>query len=243
MTTKMHQCIEMYRDVMEGLIDNAVRINKEMGMLFYQDKQGNCTIGDICTGEQCSIRMIRRHKSKPIGSFHVHQVEYGSSDLSVADVYVNIKERHVFSCVGSKYDGIKCYTVLNSPESHEFYDMYTKLLSHVNNNMSRSFDKVVKLLRGLYSSLPTFPHYGDDIEEILNLNIDIQLTLDEFIRMYDSIMVNMKNILVNKDTRSPIFRRMCKEMVNDMMFYSNTLNEVKDFYYTNVSKILIEHNL
>lgn len=233
--------IEPYREVMEGLIKNATRLNKEMGMLFYADDKGNCIIGDICIGDQCSVSMPIHHKERPIGAFHVHVGKGAISLLSPADLGIDMKNGHIFSCIGSEKDGIKCYSILNSPESHEFYNIHKKYIAHIYSDMVYSLDNATKLLSKLYSLSPPYKHYDKDIEKILKFSEDTPVSFNDFLKIYNTILVYMEHITCTDRTSTRRFNNMSKELRIDMSFYNDITLKLNDFYHTNVSKILIEH--
>jgi len=122
----LRDCIMQYSDVMEGLIKNATRIDKEMGMFFYANKRGKCIIGDICTGTRCRLKIRRDTSYTVMGSFHVHTNV--ASIPSRDDIASSYQKYERFMCIGSNIDGIRCYEMIHSKKSKEFYNLFLLLI-------------------------------------------------------------------------------------------------------------------
>ena len=255
MFTKVHQCVNLYRDVMEGLIDNAVRINKEMGMLFYQDKQGNCTIGDICTGEQCSVSLVPRRGEKIIGDFHVHTPIEEGSTLSVVDFvsclhYQEIKKKHTFMCIGSKKDGIRCFSVTYCPEVDEFVNSAKKWMRnvHIVKSQIRYAANYIDR-KNLYFKEYFRPETGVYIPEIIDDVLSKQFD-KPYSFGYGMIGFSIKCKLII-DYLGKVIEHECTSDTYNIYnhtynVYTDHLNmmiEFTDLFKSNYSKMLHEHKL
>ena len=251
-TTNQHicdnvrECMTTYRDLIEALIENSNRINREMGMLFYIDKQGKCTIGTICAGDSCSVSFLKHEYKNSIGTFHVHLSPITSPDLTHLDISTAYLNRHEFACVGSKEHGINCFAILYTPETNKLHDISNSIIDHFY-KMNRQFKKIIKVIRDSDPDiLRTYPE-ASDIEDIIDFVEHNKSLPDMYVYQTYSTLFGFMTYAVDylmsheekKKLRSTgIIYYLRKDMKDTLSENKYILDKAENFLEENKSKIL-----
>lgn len=114
MDTSYRKCVNTHKKTLAELIETTRRTGDEIGAMFCEDPDtGECEIGDICNGNECTVYIDDCKNSKKIGSFHTHPT-WEVPGASETDKRWAIQEKFDFFCVGgytSTSNHVRCYTL------------------------------------------------------------------------------------------------------------------------------------
>ncbi|MCK4528006.1 hypothetical protein KAW18_11610 [candidate division WOR-3 bacterium] len=249
METNAYKCVALYRNIMEGIIEDAIQNNKEMGMNFYTDKNGVYSIGPICIGEECAVRLSRVPQKKEIGSFHTHVRPMSESVLSAGDFQVFLHDKEQFMCVGSKKDGIRCFSIIHSPEVTKFNNECNKLESNFH-NVESQIRYAAKFIhrKNSYIEEYLYPEPGVYIPEVIDdvlrssriiHSLAFSPITTNFLYSCKLIIDYLGKIVDHNDQYYSVYSASYDVYIHHI----NNMVELKSFYKSIYSKILHECKL
>jgi len=242
----LRDCILQYSDVMEGLIKNSVRTNREMGMFFYVDKHGDYNIGEICSGTSCSLRLGTDVKNT-VGIFHVHPKPGGHSKLSPGDILHSYHYKYIFSCLGTERDGTICFIMSNGKETEQLEVMFKRLYRDMKHELIPHLRYVAKYIHrkdmffeDLYPRSDIYMH--EVVYNIIHNNFESLSPLissDRSVMYSSTLMVDyMGKIIGREDSR---YYDMYSSMYDKHMLFIGKLQYIETFTDVNYTKLTTEY--
>lgn len=120
------ECIDRYKNILNGMIDDTAKNEIEYGAEFCVEKyrESDITLGQVCEGNSCSVSLRNCDDKHAYGSFHTHPNEMQEIKHSEQDIFSEVLKDHAFFCIGGKVTGpnnikknqIKCFTINNESD-------------------------------------------------------------------------------------------------------------------------------
>jgi hypothetical protein len=235
MNTSYRKCIATHKKTLGELIETTRRTGNEIGLMFCEDPDTKeCKIGDICTGNECTVRIDDCKNSKKIGSFHTHPT-WEIPGASEEDKKWAIHENFDFFCVGgytSTANHVRCYTLKKDMLSGRDVSI-SKEIEAVKDRMHAATVPQLKIL-----AVKTLNETsGDDTDYLLSI-INDDLTSEIDLGRAATIIKNYGDSDAKKEIR---------DLGNKRIEYKSKLRELGNVAYKirnlpeNLDDVFIEH--